>query len=385
MTSASIVLAAIRSRGGRTCLLIVSVTVAFLLFGALVALDQALATPPAQKVDRLVVSDRTSFTRPLPLTYVERVARVPGVAGISHQSWFGGYVHAPHNVLIAYAVDVPTFLALHPDRIVLTDQEVREFQHDRAGVIIGKSVAERFGWRLGDRIALGSSIFRRRDGNDQWEFNVRGVYSGAEPSDAANGLYFHYGHLNEARTFGRNTVGSIVVVPGAGHDRSDLGRAIDAEFAFSSSETVTQDEHAFARMLIAQFGDVRFAIRAVLLAGFIALLMITSSTLTLSVLERRRDLAVLKTIGFGRARILALVLAEPVGVCVIGAVFGIVLAAGLLTLVSAGMEASFGPIGVTAGLTLQTLAFACVFGFIAGMAPGYLAWRIPVGQALAKH
>jgi putative ABC transport system permease protein len=291
----------------RTWLTLASIVVAFLLFGILQTMKAAL-TGGAELAgaDRLIAMNKVTFVQPLPESYLTRIRGIEGVKVATPYSWFGGVYQDDRNQVFTFAVDPETFLQVYPE-YELTDEERSAWISDRAGVIVGKTTADRFGWKVGDTIPLRSNIYSNQDGTQIWQMNVRAIFSAS--NDSA-GLYFHHEYLDEARTFGQDSIGMIVLRVDDPNRSVEIADKIDALFANSSSETKTDNEKAFAQAWANQMGNIGALVTAVASAVFFTLLLVIANTMGQSVRERTNELAVMKTIGFARGSVTGLVLAE---------------------------------------------------------------------------
>ena len=255
----------------RTVLLIVSIFMAFLIFGLLASFNVTLenASAAGSAGNRLVVANKINFTQPLPIAYVSRVATVDGVTAISHYSWFGAYFQDQRNSrFIGFAVDPDTYTRVFSDTIKLPESERRDFVAERTGMLVGKSVADQYGWKLGQTVPISSNIWVKTDGGRTWDMKISGIFTGAKPTDPTNAVYLHYDYLNETRSFGRDQIGTIAIVTASPDINDRVAKTIDAVFANSPYETSTVDEKTFSQAFIKQAGDINVIITLVVAAAF---------------------------------------------------------------------------------------------------------------------
>ena len=369
-------------RKARTLFTALSIVVAFVLFTYLAAVRVAFSSGVSVAgADRLLVIHKVSLIQPLPESYLGRIAAVDGVTDVSHQSWFGGIYQDPRNFFPQFAVDPESFLRLYPE-IVLSDAERGAWLRNRTGAIVGRATADRFGWRVGDRIPLQGTIFRTRDG-PTWEFTIDGVYeAGAEGYDTST-LYFHHEYLMEANAEGLRFVGQYVIRVADPSRAPDVAAAIDTHFANSPAETRTSTEQAFLQGFADQVGNVGAIVTAVLAAVFFTILVITANTMAQSIRERTNELAVLKTLGFTDRRVLALVLCESLALAVAGGAAGLGLGYVLIGL--GDPTGGFLPVFFTpTGDLVIGGALVVLLGFAAGALPALLATRLRIVDALRK-
>jgi putative ABC transport system permease protein len=369
----------LRRKKVRTLLTLGSFTVAFFLFGLLGAIAFGFRQGvDVAGADRLVVIGRTSIIQPLPLTYLERIKRLPGVQDAAHSTWFGGIYQDPKNFFPQFAIVPDDWRRIYPEYRVEPAQWAA-FLADRQACIVGAALAARYGWSVGDRVPLKAPGYL---GGGSWEFNVAGIYRGTRDNDDQGQFWLRHDYFYEkAPSYWRGIVGWYVVRVDDPGQALAVARAIDEEFANSTSETRTQTESAFAAGFVQQMGNVEFLLRAVGSIVFFTLLLVTGNTMAIAVRERTGELAVLKAVGYSDAFVLGLVLAESVGVAVLGGGIGLWLAHGVTRQ------------DITQGLILlylpaRALAFgaalAVVTGLLAGLIPALGAMRLSVVDALRR-
>ena len=373
----------------RTVLLTVSIFMAFLIFGMLTSLNVALnrASETGAASDRLIVSNKINFTQPLPIAYVNRIAAIPGVTGVTHSNWFGAYYQDQRaSRFVGFAVDPARYLAIYANDVRLTEAERNAFVAERTGVIVGKALAEQYGWKVGQTIPVSSNIFVQADGRRSWDMKISGVFTGAKPTDSTNALYFHYDYLNETTTFGRDQIGNVAVRTASPDLNDQVAKAIDATFANSPYETSTVDEKTFARAFLKQAGDLNFIVSMVVAAAFAAILMIVSTTLVSAMRERTKEIGVMKTLGFSSPRVLRMVLGEALMLSSLGAVLGLATSAVVLAVLSKSPAgASFGDLSMSAGVALAGVALAVTLGLVTGAIPAASALRMSIVDALNRR
>jgi putative ABC transport system permease protein len=305
----------------RTALTIGSFTVALFLFGLLAIVRGAFSQGvDIAGADRLVTINKTSLIQPLPLSYRDRLLRIPGIKQVTFQNWFGGVYQDEKNFFPQFAVDIENQRAMYPEFVVPEDQW-KAFVADREGAIVGQSLADRFGWKVGDRIPIKGTIY-----TGQWEFNVRGIYHGSRAQDDTTQFWFHWDFLDERRTFGRGDVGWYVVRVSNPDQSVQVAKTVDAEFANSPFETKTDTEKAFAASFVKQMGNIEFLILTVGGVVFFTLLLVTGNTMAIAVRERIGELAVLKALGFSNRFVLVLVMMESMILALVGGGLGVLLA-----------------------------------------------------------
>ena len=361
----------------RTALTIGSFAVALFLFGLLNVLHGAFSQGiDVAGADRLVVVNRVSIIQPLPLAYRDRLLRIPGVSHVTFASWFGGVYQDEKNFFPQFAIDRDGYRTMFSE-FVVDDEAWRAFLADREGAIVGRSLAERFGWKIGDRIPVRGTIF---PGN--WEFNVRGIYQGERVQDDVTQFWFRWDYLDE-RTQNRGLVGWYTVRIANPDDAPRVARAIDDRFANSPFETKTDTEKAFAASFVKQMGNIRLLMMTIGSVVFFTLLLVTGNTMAIAVRERIRELAVMKAIGFSDAFVLIMVLVETMLVSAIGGGLGLGLAK-LLTLRGDPTGGFLPYFHLPPDAVVLGMALSLAVGLIAGFVPALSAGRLRVVDALRR-
>jgi putative ABC transport system permease protein len=363
----------------RTTLTILSIMVAMFLFGLLAVIDTAFtAGLDVAGADRLVVIGRNGVIQPLPIKYKDQIATIPGVSDVAYASWFGGVYQDEKNFFAQFAVEDETYLRIYPEYVVPEDQ-MSAYLADRQGCIVGRKTAERFKWKLGDRIPLKGTIFP-----GTWEFNLRGIYSGRRPQDDETAFMFRSKYLEEnGPRFWKGVVGWYVVQVKDPGQAETIARQIDDRFSNSNAETKTQREEAFIASWINQMGNIRLLVISVGIVVFFTLLLVTGNTMAIAVRERTGEWAVLKTVGFGDWTVLALVLAESLTIACLGGGIGLLLAKSFSSFGNPmpGLLPVFylSTTRLVAGILLTLLV-----GVVAGAIPGVLAMRLRIVDALRR-
>lgn len=379
-----LLLAALLRKKVRTLLTLLSVAAAFALFGMLDAVRVAFDSPRnLVGIDRLITSSRLSLIQPLPFADLARIRSVPGVKSVTYASWFGGIYQDPKNFFANFPVEPESYLDMYPEQ-VLPQAQRQAFINTRTGAIVGQSLADQFGWKIGDKIPLKATIYPNRDGSPVWTFDLVGIFHAFEPElrGSEKQMLFHHDYFDEGRAQGEGMVGWYIerVADPAQADR--VARAIDQQFANSAFETRTQSEREFQLSFAKQIGDIGLIVKAIMGAVFFTLVLLTGNTMAQSIRERIPELAVLKTVGFTNRAVLLLVLAEAVLLLLIGGLLGMGMARLSLPAIRAATSGQF-------DLTMQTqtwilsLGLMAVIGIAVGLPPALKAMRMSVVDALA--
>jgi putative ABC transport system permease protein len=373
-------------RKTRTLLTLVSIVAAFLLFGLLDAVRVSFnqAGQSADGAERLQTGAKLSFIQPLPQSLHAPIARVPGGKAVTYANWFGGAYQDPHNQVFSFAV-APNYLDLYPE-IGVTDAERKAFADTRTGVLVGAQLAQRFNWKVGDRLPLQSTIFPDRNGSKNWSFDIVGILHAKDKKTGGwydQMLLMHWKYFDETTPFNQGQVGWYVTRVADVNQADAVAKAIDALSANSDHETRTQTEQAASASWMKQLADIGLLVGSIMGAVFFTLLLLSGNTMMQAVRERTGELAVLKTIGFSNHSVLAMVLAESVLLLLLGGVLGLLLAMALIPVVSAG---SGGMLNLpTVGLDSWALGVGLMMliGVLVGALPALNAMRLNIVDALA--
>ena len=367
----------------RTILTLLSIVVAFTLFGYLGAIRQGFSQGiDVAGLDRLIVRHKVSIIQLLPANYEARMERIEGVSDAAHQTWFGGVYQKPSNFFAQMPVNPEEFLEMYPEYL-LTDEEREAWLNTRTGVIAGRKIADRFGWKVGDRIPIQATIWFRKGGERTWEFDLVGIYDGAEKGTDTTQFFFRYDYFDEARQNGQGLVGWYTVRIDDPDRAVEISQRIDDEFANSRAETKTEPEGAFLQGFANQIGDIGMIFMSIIAAVFFTILLVTGNTMAYAVRERTNELAVLKALGFTDSGVLGLVLGESLVLCAIGGGVGLALAWFLVSMgdpSNGALPAFFiPPRDMILGVVLIVL-----MAFIAGILPALQAQRLRIADALRR-
>ncbi len=367
----------------RTILTLLSIVVAFILFGYLSAIKQALAGGVALAgQNRLWVVHKISIIQSLPQSYKARIERIPGVALATHESWFGGVYQDPKNMFPQIPVMPEEFLEMVPE-LILPPEQKQAWLDTRTGAIVGRKTAERFHFKVGDRIPLQTSIWTKTDGSRLWEFDIVGIFDGRDKNTDITPLYFRYDYFDEARQWNKGQVGWYLVRVKDPNHAPEVAKLIDQEFENSDAETKTQPEAAFVQAWVKQIGDITLITATILSAVFFTILLVTGNTMSQSVRERTGELGVLKALGYTNVQALALVLAESCLLAILGGGVGLGIA---LALIARG-DPTGGMLPLFYFPTLDVLTgvgFSLALGVAAGIFPALQAMRLRVADALRR-
>jgi putative ABC transport system permease protein len=369
----------------RAALMIVSILIAFMIFGVLAGFYRAFtAGEDRAAADRLITVNKINFTQPMPIAYFNRVHSVDGVRQVTFANWFGGYYQDPKNFLMTLAVEPATYFDVYRSELDIPPEQLQAFIRDRSSAVIGESLARKWGWKVGDRVPVASNIFTQRSGGHTWDFTIAGIVKGKTEQVDTNFFLLQYAYFDETRSFGKDTIGWLILQTNSPENNDRVAKTIDAMFANSTAETSTDTEKAFGKAFAAQFGNIALIVFLVVGAAFVTILMIVGNTMALSIRERTREIGVLKTLGFSGARILRMVLGESVLLALLGGLPGLAIAA-LITLALRNSLANIAPaFAVSPDIALEGLALMVALGLITGMIPALNAMRLKIATALGR-
>jgi len=372
-------------RRTRTALTFVSVAVAFLLFGLLRSIAAAFSVGvDVAGVDRLVVQPKYSIVDGLPVSHLNLIRAVPGVAMATHYSWFGGFYQDRKNFFPKFPVVPAEWFAVYPE-LRIDPAQLEAFEQTRTGVVVPQQLADKFGWKIGDKIPIEADIWPKKDGSRMWEFDLVGIYRAPSGGFGLNAFLMNYDYFDEARQFNKGEVGSFVVRVTDPSKAPELARSIDAVFENSSNETRTATEAEVARQFANQIGDIGLMMGGILGAVFFTIVLLTGNTMAQAFRERVPELAVLKTLGFSDVAVSLVVLGEAVVLCAVAGAFGL----GVSAVLAPGVGRAVKDILPGFVLTWQTLAaglaIAVLLGVVVGAIPAVTARRLRIVDALREH
>lgn len=380
-----LVWAALFRRKTRTFLTLASIMAAFLLFGLLDGIRTTFGQlgQNADGAQRLQTGSKLSFIETLPLSLRTRIAQVDNIEAVTYANWFGGAYQDPRNQIFSFAV-ADNYLDLYPE--IEVAPEAREaFARNRTGALVGQALATRFGWKVGDRVPLQSTIFPNADGTLNWEFEIVGIFRSRDgESGFTDGLFLlRYDYFAESTPYVDGDVGWYVSRVRDVRQADAAAKAIDALSANSPHETKTMTEQAAFASQLKQMADIGLIVGSIMGAVFFTLLLLTGNTMAQAVRERTSELAVLKTIGFSSTSVLLMVLAESVLLVVLGGVLGLGLAAlaGPALGQGSGGVLNLPPVGLQSWLL--GLALMVAIGLLVGALPALRGMRLNIVDALA--
>lgn len=363
-----------------------SFAVAMCLFGLLFVIREGFNQGiDVAGADRLIAYNRVGLVTPLPLSYRDRILQIPGVTLVSHQNWFGGVYQDPKNFFPQFVIDPEMQRKMYPE-FSIPDDQWKNFVKDRQGAIVGAFTANKFGWKVGDRIPIQGTFLP-----GTWEFNIDGIYHGTRAKDDETQFWFQWDNFEnylETHKIDRylGMVGWYTIKVDNPDNSLRVAKAVDALFSNSDYETHTDSEANFAAGFAKQMGNIQFLILSIGSIVFFTLLLVTGNTMAIAVRERTSELAVLKAVGYSDRFVLFLVLSEAALIAIVGGVFGLALAKGF-TLLPANVNPvrTFLPLlYLSGGVFAIGIGAALSVGLISGFLPALGAMRLRVVDALRR-
>lgn len=367
----------------RTALTILGITIAILAFGLLRTVVSAwYAGVNASSSSRLITRNAISLVFSLPISYLDRMKRVEGVKEVSYANWFGGVYINEKNFFPNFAIEPKSYLELYPEFALSTEQK-REFLLDRKGCVAGRKLAERHGWKIGDNITLKGTIFP-----GTWEFVLRGIYNGAEPSTDESQFFFHWAYLNETlrKAIPRRADQAGVYIIGLKNPQTaaETSLAVDAIFRNSLAETLTETEKAFQLSFVSMTEAIVVAIRIVSYVVIIIIMAVVANTMAMTARERIGEYAIFKAMGFRNYHIAGMIFGESLFISMTGCLVGILLTFPVANKFGEEMGQFF-PIFIIDRSTLYLdIVFCLLVGMIAALFPTWRASRIRIAEGLRR-
>jgi putative ABC transport system permease protein len=374
-------------RKTRTVLTVLSVLVAFLLFGLLQAVQIAFESgADSADAKRLLTTARYSIIEPLPMSYALRMERVPGVVAVAYADWFGAKYQNESNAFAVFAVDPARYLDMYPEFAIAPAQR-EAFVKTRTGAVAGQRLVDRYGWKVGQKLPISSEIHAKTDGSLDWEFDLVGVFDAEDPAIRANTevVLINVAHFDEARQSGRGKTGWYITRIADAEQARTIGADVDRLFMNSPDETKTAPEKEFAIGFAKQIGDMGALVTRILLAVFFTILILTGNTMAQAIRERIPELAILKTLGFSNLAVTALVLGEAALLLAIGATLGMLAAVAIIPGLNSATGGRFPPLFVHVETFVMAAGVALTLALAVGLPPALRVHRLRIVEALAGH
>jgi putative ABC transport system permease protein len=365
----------------RTALTVVGIVVAITAFGLLrTIVDAWYAGANASSSARLVTRSSVSLVFPLPLTYAQKIRQVEGVQSVSWMNWFGGVYITERNFFPQFAVDPESFLDMYPE-FILPPAERKAFLTDRQGAVVGRKLADQYGWKVGDQIPLRGTIYP-----GTWTFNLRGIYDGVDRSTDQSQMFFHWDLLNEKirKIYPRRAeqTGVFVVRLKDPQQAAEVSTAIDATFRNSLAETLTETEKAFQLSFVAMTEAILLAIQAVSYVIVVIIMAVMANTMAMTARERGAEYATMKALGFGNGYVAGLIFGESMAIALAGGLLGIALTFPLAAWFADAMGSLFPIFLVSEATVAMQVGAALLIGAVAAWLPAWRTARVRVVDGL---
>jgi putative ABC transport system permease protein len=361
----------------RSTLTVLSIGFSLLLLTFMMTLWHAFALEDgsSESAQRLVVRHRVSLTFTLPMYYRDKIRAVPGVVAVIPNSWFNGIYkdQKPENFFARFGTDPDEFFKVFPE-LKMPEDQIKAWQRDRQGAIVSDSLAQKYGWKLGDRIVIQGDIYPVN-----LELYIRGIYH-SDPDFKS--LYFNSKYVEEAVPWFKGQAGTFDILADNPADVSKIAAAVDDMFRNSPQPTKTETEKAFGLEFVAMMGNVKAFILSICGAVLFATLLVSANTIAMSIRERTREVAVLKTLGFTKGRVLGLFVGEAVALSIVGGLIGACLGRGLVFLFAHAPQMTFFPLRMTPAIWLMALAVSAVVGLLSAAVPSYHASQVNIVDGL---
>ncbi len=367
----------------RTLLTVLSVMVAFILFAYLSAIRVAFRGGVSMAgADRLIVRHKVTLIQLLPQSYESRIERIDGVTDATHATWFGGIYIDKKNFFGQMPVKPEEYLAMYPE-FKLPKEQKDAWLKTRTGAIAGRKLANRFGWKVGQKIPIQATYWVKKSGERTWTFDLVGIYDGSDTTDTSS-FFFRHDYFDESRRWGQGQIGWYLIRIKDPQRAEEVARKVDAEFANSPAETKTETEKAFLKGFAEQAGNVGAITMSILTAVFFTILLVAGNTMAQAVRERMSELGVLKAIGFTDGQVLAFILTEALLIAVVGGGIGLLLG----WLAVKGGDPTGGALPLFLFPTkdlIAGIAFVFLLGIISGLFPALQAMRLNAVEALRRE
>jgi putative ABC transport system permease protein len=363
----------------RSLLTLASIGFSLLLLTVMMTIWRAfyLSDGSAESAQRLIVRHKVSLAQFLPIADRERIRSMPGVKQVVNETWFGGQYKddKPENFFAQFGTDPQEIFQVLTDFHIPPDQ-LEAWQKDRAGCVADAELAKKHGWKIGDRIPIKGTIFPFN-----LELTLRGMFTAPQATET---LYFNNAYMDEGYARIKGFVGFFGVLADSPQAVPQVAKDIDAAFRNTDRPTKSESEKAFNLDWIAMLGNVKAFILSICAAVVFATLLVSANTMAMSIRERTREVALLKTLGFTRGTVLGLFMSEAVTLAAVGGLLGAIGASGIIFLMAHAPGIGLMLAGVkpnVATIVVAVLVGATV-GVISSFVPAYNASRGNIVEGL---
>lgn len=365
----------------RTTLTVLGITVAIVSFGLLrTIVDSWYASASTSSAARLITRNSISLTFPLPIAYAEKIRQVTGVSRVTWANWFGGIYINEHNFFAQFAVNADTYFDIHPE-LLLPAEELKAFQHDRRGCVVGKKLAEQYGWKVGDQIPLRGTVYP-----GTWSFVIRGIFSSADPKTDTSQMFLHWDYLNErikaVAPSRADSVALFIVQLADSKQAARISAAIDSQFKNSLAETRTETQKAFQLGFVAMVDTILIAIQSVAFVVIVIIMAVVANTMTMTARERTPEYATLKALGFPAQFVVSLIVGESLAIAITGGLLGMLLTFPVAHIFMLSTGAMFSVFEIRPSTLVQQFIAALAVGLLAAVVPAWSSARIRIVDGL---
>ncbi len=365
----------------RTILTMLSIVFAFLLFGLLQGINQGFNQQLQRlDVDRMYVTPRNGQADPLPISYYEQIKAIPGVKAVAPWTYFGGYFQDARNPIPAFATEARALFEVYKE-LEIKPEYLDAMEKTRTGALVRDTLAAKYGWKIGDRVPIGTSIWTQKSGGSTWYLDIVGTFGASAYGGGFPSFYLNQSYFSEAAAFGNHQTSLYVLRVEDPRQAASVASAIDTKFENSNAETRTESESAMMQRQLKQVADINFIANTIAGAVIFTLLFLTANTMMQSVRERTSELAVLKTLGFSDGKVLVMVLVEALMLCLFAAAIGLFLAGAVFT--APQLRAVLGALGMPTIVLVMGGAIAVGLALVSGLPPAWRAKRLNIVEALA--
>lgn len=384
MAMISYVVRSIAKNKARSAFTFISIAAAFVLATLLLAFESSMsAGVSVAGADRLITMHRLSFAHTIPLAHLDRIRQLDGVKDAEPFLWFGAYNQEPRNQFGLFPTNIEKLPALYPE-YKLSSGDWDSLLKSRAGLLVGEELMQLWGWKLGQRVSVGSSIYPQKDGNPFWEFEILGTFK-AETATEELQAFSHAAYHQEAAAYGGGSTNWIISTLEQLGSADIVSAQIDTAFENSFSETRTSSEKAWVAGFMGQFANIGFIVTSIGAVVFFTLLLMVGNSMANSIRERTKDIGVLKTLGFSSTRILLLVIGEGLMIALSGGLVGIVFGWLIVQALGVGLSGFLPGFALGTDSVVIAFCFALALGVAASLLPAVRAMRVDIVSALARR
>jgi putative ABC transport system permease protein len=365
----------------RTFLTILGIAVAVMAFGMIRTVISAwYSGVEGTAPDRLITRNAVSIIFTLPLSYRDQILKIDGIKEVTWANWFGGIYVDPDNFFAQFAVDKDTYFKVFPE-FVIPPTQFEEFQKKRQAAVVGRKLADRFGWKLGDRITLIGTVY---SGN--WDFDIVSIYTGKDQTTDESSFFMRWDYLDEWVKKNWPGYGSEIGWFGlrlSDPDRaSEISSAVDARFKNSSAETLTETEKAFQMSFVQMSGTILTLLQVMSVLIICIILIVLVNTMAMAGRERTSEHAYMKSMGFRTYHLIGMISGESLVIAGLGGALGLLLLVGVTSIVKAGVSQWFPIFGITTTTFVLVVVVAIVIGLLASIFPAQRAVRMKIVDGL---